>query len=294
MWTIVFLIACSSGPGAELPSAAVEARDRLASALLERDPAIVGPRAEEASMWEGQDPALDRLLGDALSNVLMSPADGLRLLRSSPDPSQAAWREAIRSAALRTGEPETIRGVWSDLGEPLIPAGNPVLGQVVQRMLADPSVDSNEALAGLFGCQLLDAQPAVGRKEMDHPIGSSVVDVIGLLGVDQVTVGRPMYRSDPDPQSGRGPLQCTKKVLLSDGWPEPMPKTVTVALRQGDRTAFIDIRNDAGQPWAYAASDARVGDRILRSWVAFEAGKADELSGRYPDGLWASAAENAQ
>ena len=294
MWAMVFLIACSNGPGAELPSAGVEARDRLALALRDRDPAVVGQRAEQASAWEGQDAALDRLLGDALANVLMSPSDGLQLLRSSPDLNDPIWREATRSAALRTGDVETIRAVWAELGESLIPVGNPVLSQVVQRMLAEPAMGSDAALNGLFGCQLLDAQPAVGRKEMDHPIGPEVMKVIELLGVEQITLGRPMYRSDPDPQAGRGPLQCTKKVLLSDGWPDPMPKTLTLALRQGDRTAFIDIRSDAGQPWAYAASDARVGDRVLKSWVAFQSGKVDDLSRRYPDGLWASAPEAAK
>ena len=45
-----------------------------------------------------------------------------------------------------------------------------------------------------------------------------------------------------------------------------MPKTLTLAVRQGDRTAFIDIKHDKGQPWAYATTDLLIGDRLRRGW----------------------------
>ena len=287
MWFLFFIAACSKGTGADLPSEAIEAQTRLETALVDRVPGIVGPLAQQASVWEGQDSRLDRMIGDALANVLMSADDGLRLLRSNPAPGDRGWREAMRSAALRTGDPVVIRSVWAELGDPPAPFDNPVLGQVVQRMRANPSMGSAAALNGLFGCQLLDAQPAVGRKSMDHPIDQTMIEVALTLGADQVALGRPAYRSDPDPQTGRGLLRCEQKMLLSDGWPAPMPKTLTLAVRQGDRTAFIDIKHDKGQPWAYATTDLLIGDRLLRAWVAHNDGKP--LTNRYPDGLWAKA-----
>lgn len=288
---MLFFMACTGGSGAELAPEGVDARDRLAASLVERDPSQVGPIAEQASAWEGQDPPLDRLLGDALANVLMNADDGLQLLRKHPDLGNSQWEEATRSAALRTGNVETIRAVWAELGEAPIPFDNPVLSQIVQRMRAEPKQGSLKAIEGLFGCQLLDAQPAVGRKSMDHPIGPEIVDVAAALGVEQVTIGRPVYRSDPDPQSGRGHLQCQRKILLSDGWPRLITKTITIGLRQGDRTAFIDIKMVDGEPWAYATSNELVGDRLLRAWMAQVSDRGQDLSERYPNGVWASEPE---
>ena len=78
--------ACSAGPTTDptAPTALVEARDALAEALTTRDPGSVSTAARAASEFEGQDPALDRMLGDALANVLMRPADGIALLRAHP------------------------------------------------------------------------------------------------------------------------------------------------------------------------------------------------------------------
>ena len=114
-----------------------------------------------------------------------------------------------------------------------------------------------------------------------------MLEVALTLGADQIALGRPAYRSDPDPQSGRGLLRCEQKMFLAEGWPDPMPKTLTFAVRAGDRTAFIDIKHDKGRPWAYATSDVFVGDRLLRSWVSHKDGKP--VANRYPDGLWAKA-----
>ena len=288
---MLFFMACTGGSGAELAPKGVEARDSLAAALVDREPSQVGPIAERASAWEGQDPQLDRLLGDALANVLMNADDGLQLLRKHPEVGNSLWEEATRSAALRTGNVEAIREVWGELGEAPIPFDNPVLSQIVQRMRADPKQGSAKAIEGLFGCQLLDAQPAVGRKSMDHPIGPEIVDVAVALGVEQVTVGRPVYRSDPDPQSGRGDLHCQRKILLSDGWPRLITKTITIGLRDGDRTAFIDIKMVGDEPWAYATSNEVVGDRLLRSWMAHVSGRGQDLGERYPNGLWAAEPE---
>jgi len=288
MWSMLLVMSCSGGLGTGLPDAGVAVRAQLASALVQRDPHVVGPLAEKAAQWEGKDPQLDRLIGDALGNVLMHASDGLRMLRSVPDPDDPAWLEAIRSAALRTGDPETVRAVWLEINQAPAPFENPVLSQIVQRMHADPSIGSERALQVLFGCQLLDAQPGVGRKPLDHLAGPELIEVAALLGADQVAVGRPKFRSDPDPQSGRGPIQCLKKVLLEDGWPTPFPKTLTLGLRQGDRTAFLDIKVENDVPWAYAASDLLVGGRWVRAMDLFTSGQSAVLPNQYPDGLWAT------
>ncbi len=292
MWTMLFLVACTADPGAELPKAGITARAQLADALNQRDPVVVGPLAEQAAVWEGQDPALDRLLGDALGNVLMNAEDGLRLLRSAPSPGDSSWEEATRSAALRTGKPETIEAVWSELNQPPAPFDNPVLSQLVQRMRADTSMGSAAVVDAVFDCQLLDAQPTVGRKPLDHPALPELIEAAILMGADQVAAGRPQYRSDPDPESGRGPLQCQRKVLLTEGWPTPFSKTLTLGLRQGDRTAFIDIKLEDGQPWAYATSDVLLGDRWIRGMKALASGQGDRLKQQYPDGLWAVGKED--
>lgn len=285
---MLLMMSCAGGLGTGLPEAAVAVRAQLASALVQRDPQVVGPLAEKAAQWEGKDAELDRLIGDALGNVLMHADEGLRILRSVPEPNDPAWVEAARSAALRTGDPQTVRDVWMQINQASAPFENPVFSQVVQRMHADPTMGSARAVRVLFGCQLLDAQPGVGRKPLDHLAGPELIEVAGLLGADQVVVGRPKFRSDPDPQSGRGPIQCIKKVLLEDGWPTPLPKTLTLGLRQGDRTAFLDIKMENDVPWAYAASDLLVGGRWVRGMDLFASGKAEALPKLYPDGLWAS------
>ena len=150
---------------------------------------------------------------------------------------------------------------------------------------------SSVVVEALFGCQLLDAQPTVGRKPLDHPALPELIEAALLAGADQVTAGRPQYRSDPDPESGRGPLQCQRKVLLPEGWPVPFSKTLTLGLRQGDRTAFLDIKLEDGQPWAYATSDVLVGDRWIRAMKTLAAGQGERLAEQYPDGLWAAPKE---
>jgi hypothetical protein len=294
MLTVLLAMACGVFEGSGLPDHAVAVRAQLAEALVERDPSVVGPLAEKASEWEGKDGDLDRLLGDALANVLMHPQDGLRLLRSRPDPGNSSWVEAIKAASVRMGDPVVMKATWAELGERVPSFDNPVVPQLVQQLLSDPALASDRAVAGIDGCALLDQQPSVGRKELDHRAGPGLLKVGAMMGADQVVVGRPLYRSDPDPQTGRGPLQCVRKVLLEDGWPEPLSRTLTVGLRQGQRKVFIDIKGDNGEPWAYAASDQVAGGRMLRALDLLGSEQGEEqLRAMLERGLWAVDAAGA-
>lgn len=288
MLTVLLVMACGIFEGSGLPDHAVDVRAQLAEALIERDPLVVGPLAEKASEWEGKDGELDRLLGDALANVLMHPQDGLRLLQSRPDPVDPSWVEAIKAASVRVGDPVVMKATWAELGERVPPFDNPVLPQLVQQLLSDPQLTSERAVGGIDGCALLDQQPSVGRKALDHRAGPGLLKVGALMGADQVVVGRPLYRSDPDPQTGRGRLQCVRKVLLEDGWPEPLSRTLTVGLRQGQRKVFIDIKGDNGEPWAYAASDQVAGGRMLRALDLMDSEQGEEqFRALLEQGLWA-------
>ena len=100
-------------------------------------------------------------------------------------------------------------------------------------------------------------------------------------------VGRPKAVSDADPQLGRGPLQCERKVLL-DTWPVPLTKTLTLGLSMGQRKVFIDIKVNDGEPWVFATSDTLAGGRWLQALSLHDTPDAEQrIRGLYPDGLWA-------
>jgi len=289
MFTVLLAMACGAFEGPGLPDHAVTLRAQLADALVERVPSVVGPLAQKASEWEGKDADLDRLLGDALANVLMHPKDGLRLLQAWPAPEEPAWMEATKAASLRVGDPVAMKAIWAEFGGHVPAFDNPVLPQVVQRLLSDPGMTSDLAVAGIDGCALLDLQPPVGRKALDHRAGPDLLKVGVLMGADQVAVGRPLFRSDPDPQTGRGHFQCVRKVLLEDGWPTPLSRTLTLGLRQGQRVVFIDIKIDNGEPWAYATSDQVAGGRMLRAMELMGSEHSEaQLRAMLDRGLWAT------
>jgi hypothetical protein len=292
MLTLLFLLACSADDPPQLPEVAVSARRTLAVELQTRVPKKVSRAAEHAAQWEGLDSDLDRLLGDALANVLMNPADGIQLLASNPAPADAQWVSAYLAAASRTGDSDQMKKAWLAVGRPALDFSHPVTGQVRHQMLADPSVGADQMEAALLACALLDAQPPVGRKDLDHPVSKVLVDVAEALGATQVAVARPIFRTDPDPQTGRGPLQCRKKIWLKDGWPEPFPRSLTVAITDGVNKLFVDVRLSEGEPWAFAASDPIAGGRWLQAMKLWETPNGPErVREKYSEGLWANPSE---
>ena len=295
MWTLLLWLACTVNEAPKLPEAGVEARRALALKLRERDPKAVSLAAEHAAQWEGQDAQLDRLLGDALANVLMNPNDGLQLLQANPKPGDPEWEAAYLSAASRTGDSELMQRAWAESGRLPLNFSHPVVLQVRQQMLADPLVGMERMETALLACALLDAQPPVGRQALDHPVSSTLLDVAEAVGGTHMVLARPIFQTDPDPQSGRGPIQCQKKVWLENGWPEPFPRALTVALTDSVHSVYVDIRLNEGETWAFAASDATAGGRWLEAMKLWETpGGPERVREKYADGLWVSAEEKSK
>jgi len=228
-------------------------------------PAQVGQAARSASRWEGKDPALDRLLGDALANVLMKPEAGLTLLQAHPAPTDAAWSSATLDAAMRTGNPKTITEVWAQLDRPAIAASQAVVQQVAQRARQEPEL-GHTVLDDVAGrCMLLDSQPSVGRAPLDLPANPELVPAARALGAHGVALGRAARRTDPDPAAGAGPWRCGRHVLLETAWPAPMPKSLVIAAVDAGTTVFLDIKIQSEGPWVYAANNTAAGTRWLRA-----------------------------
>ena len=295
MLNVLFWLACSGNGLESLPAAAVVARDKLAQELTTRDPKKVSAAAKHAAQWEGQDAQIDRLIGDALANVLMNPSDGLRLLQNNPDPNNVAWESALLAAASRTGDAQLMRSAWNQVGRPSLEFEHPVKDQVSQRMRANPSLGADEMEAAISACMLLDKQPPVGRQALDHPTSPALMSVAPAVGATQVLAARPIFRTDPDPQSSRGLYQCQKKVWLGDSWPDPMPRALTLAFSDGLRDLFVDIRLDGGEPWAYAASDAAAAGRWLEAMKLWETpGGPERVRSKFSGGLWVDGSEEKE
>ena len=292
MWTLVLWLACAGNEPPSLSAEAKAAKRALAVELNQRDPQKVSRAAEHAAQWEGQDAHLDRMIGDALANVLMNPSDGLRLLSDNPAPDDAEWQSSLLAAASRTGDEDKMVAAWEKVGRPTLPFQHPVVGQVVRRMHADPHLGADAVENAIHACTLLDAQPAVGRRALDHPVTSAMLDVSQAVGATQVAVGRPIFRTDPDPQSGRGALQCLKKVWLEDGWPDPIPRALTLALTDGVRKVYVDIRIQEGEPWAFAASDPVAAGRWLEAMKLWTTPDGPNIVRRkFAGGLWSTPSE---
>ena len=201
------------GTGADLPSEAIEAQTVWRQRLWIGCPG--SSVAQQASVWEGQDARLDRMIGDALANVLMSADDGLRLLRSNPAPGDRGWREAMQGAALRTGDPVVIRSVWAES---------------IRRRHSDP-VRTNwcsacgQSIHGVCsGAEWLVWVPVArctaGRGAKIHGPSDRPNDDRGGADARRRSsgVGEACVPLDRSP-TGRGLLRCEQKMLLSDGWP---------------------------------------------------------------------------
>jgi hypothetical protein len=265
MWWWLLVFSCSQQTADSLGVEGQSARAELAQALVARIPAQVGPVARRASAWEGKDPALDRLLGDALANVLIKPEAGLALLQAHPAPDDPTWSEATLNAAMRTGSPTTITKVWAQLGRPAVAAGHPVVQQVVLRARRDLTLGYPVLEDVARRCELLDAQPQIGRQVLDLPALAELAPAARALGAHGVVLGRAARRSDPDPAAGAGPWNCGRRVLLEAEWPEPMLKSFVIGATDGNSAVFLDIKLQAEGPWAYAASESAAGARWIRA-----------------------------
>jgi hypothetical protein len=288
MWTWLLILGCTPSEPPGLAPEGVTARTALAQALGPRDPLTVQAAVEHAVQWEGQDPALDRLLGDALANVLMHVEDGRSRLAQNPDPDSPSWTNAFLLATARTGDVDRMTQAWTELGRAVPPLSNPVTLNMVQRLKGNPEMTLDAFEKPIYDCALMDAQPPLGRSALDNAVSEDLLKVAPWVGADSLVMGRPKTKSDPDPDQARGPVQCGRKILL-ESWPVPMSKTLTVGMSSGNKRVFIDIQPMNGEAWAYAASDKVAGGAWVKAMNLARAPDAEALiRERFPDGLWAT------
>ncbi len=256
---ILALSGCTSGGG--LPAEGAAARDALAGLLADRatvDVAAVSAAASHASAWQGQDAVLDRLLGDALANVLMRPGDGLALLRQRPDPESAAWRAAMGGAALRAGTAAAVYGVQDEAGLSKVDAEAPGVAWLGARALRDPALGWADLVELDADCALLDGQPSRGRRSIDVPMPPALLATARAQGADRVVLGRARLAADDPPETGKGRPPCRSGRLLAPADLQPMPRHV-VLVAAGPAAPFspplyISLsRGPDGTPWVLAS-----------------------------------------
>ena len=87
-----------------------------------------------------------------------------------------------------------------------------------------------------------------------------------------------------------------KKVWLDEGWPDPVPRALTIALTNGLRKVFVDVRIQDGEVWAFASSDSVAAGRWLEAMKLWETpGGPDLVREKFKEGLWvATTTETAQ
>lgn len=267
----LWIIGCDQGLSPE----AIDARAGLEAALRTRDPMAVSTAARAASAWQGRDPALDRLLGEALANVLMKPDLGLPLLESAPAPSDPAWVEATLSAALRTGSVREMTRLMHAFPVAPVDLESPVTDQVVARALRDPAVGWSALGVAVGDCALLDQQPQRGRQPIDEPASDALLAGARALGAARVIVGRAERRTDPDPLSGRGDLSCrTGRVFAgARALPTPLPRDLVLAAEDEGGVVFLNLKEgEDGFARAFGTNDVEAAERWLAAADAWTAG----------------------
>ena len=261
--------ACTTGVPSELESA----RGRLAAALQTRDVATVSDAARAASAFEGQDPALDRLIGDALANVLMRPADGLPLLAAHPDPHDPEWTRAYESAALRTSDPSVLaaaRTATETTGALPTPA---LIAWVGAQALRDPAVSIDTLDRASAACSLWDAQPPRGRRSVDQPVSEGFFEALPQLGATTVIIGRATVPTDPAPSEGTGLQPCEYGRIWPDAaWPRPLPRHLTVAIGTPAGALYLSVQPVGGEPWVFASAQAELAGELVAHVRDVEAG----------------------
>ncbi len=248
-----------------LPAEGLAAREALASALVAPKAEAVSQAARGASAWQGQDPALDRLLGDALANVLMRPEEGLPLLEANPAPDDPAWRRALRGAALRSDDKARIAAAWTATGGEPPQLDVPLLSQIVSRARHDPAFDVGTVDALLWRCALLLRRPTVGRKSLGMQVEGDLFAAGRALGASGFAVGRSVLQVDMS--ANAQVWRCGELVLLEDeALPSPLPPRVTVlGATDGKVDVYLELREEEGVPVVFVASNGQWGARWMRA-----------------------------
>ncbi|MCK6503786.1 hypothetical protein L6R53_10370 [Myxococcota bacterium] len=266
---VLLLAACTTTP----PDAEWgQARDRLSQALASGDPGQVSEAARAASAFEGKDPALDRLLGDALANHLLRAADGAALLKANPAPQDPAWVSAATDAALRAND-----RAW--LGELLAAQGHELnlqhsVVEQVQRLAArERDVGHAMLIQAVRDCTLVDGRPMLGRRQVDLPVPATLERALTLLGATNVVVSRTQLVYSPRTNHERA-WKCDTGWLQfggHQGIPDPLPpKGVLVAATDGVTTGYVELDLKPQGPWATVSDDPDLVARWLQAAALLE------------------------
>ena len=285
---LTLLAAC--GPSSEQ----VAATHALGEALQSREVEQVSRAARQAGAWRGKDPALDRLLGDALANVLMRPEDGLPLLEANAAPDDASWRKALRGAALRSGDRARMARAWEQTGGAGQDFDQPVLDEIVARAKADPRFDLGLVDSVLARCALLARQPSVGRRAVDHPVEGDLFAAARALGARVIVLARSPELLDEGPSSAA--WRCADLTLMDvDQLPADLPPRITVLGASDGRTdVFLDLREENDVPMIFASSNTEAAGRWIRAAALLtEAGDPEAGARRVHDTLGSGLAGSA-
>lgn len=265
----LLLLACTRDqPDAELAAA----RDRLSAALATQDPAQVSEAARAASTWEGKDPALDRLLGDALANHLLRAPEGAALLKANPAPEDPAWVLAATNAALRANDRPWLAELLAAQGYTLN-LDHSVVEQVQRLAAREREVDHAMLIQAVRDCTLVDGRPMLGRRQVDLPVPSTLERTLRLLGATEVVVSRTQLVYSPRTNHDRAWKCDTGWLQLGGhaGIPDPLPpKGVLVAVTDGTTTGYVELDVKPQGPWATVSNDADQAARWLQAAALLE------------------------
>lgn len=274
MTLTLLLLSCGGSPEVGLSAEGKAAQAQLAAALESRDVAQVSSAARAAGAFRGEDPALDRMLGDALANVLMHPDQGLALLKTNPAPDDPAWRAALRGAAVRLGDQAEMDAAWAATGGPEIHFLRGIADIAAARARRDPNFDLNALEEVNADCDLMIKRPTLGRASLNAPARASLIPAVRALGATEIVLARPSLPSDPDPLLGApGLWRCGEWTLLEgDAYPEDMPaRMLVLGAYDGKDRVYIEARMEEGQPWVFNTSVGDWGARWIRAADLYDA-----------------------
>lgn len=261
---VLLLTACTpTSPDADR----TQARDRLAQALASADLAQVSEAARAAAAFEGQDPALDRLLGDALANHLLRAADGAALLKANPAPDDPAWVAAATDAALRANDRPWLGELLAAQGHTLN-LDHAVVEQVQRLAARERDVDQATLIQAVRDCTLVDGRPSIGRRQVDLPAPATLERALRLFGATNVVVSRTQLVYSPRTNHERA-WKCDTGWLQfggHQGIPDPLPpKGVVVAATDGVTTGYVELDLKPQGPWATVSHDPDLVARWLQA-----------------------------
>lgn len=260
--TLLLLLSCTP-----TDSAIADARRVLESALASGDVSAISDAARSAGALEGRDPALDRLLGDALANHLLKAEDGALLLRNNPAPDDPVWVAAATDAALRVGDRPWLHELLVAQGLEL-DLEHPVVAQVERLAAREADVDHKVLTQVVRDCTLVDGRPKLGRRQVDLPVPDNLERALRLLGATELIAARTTLVYSPRSFHERS-WKCQAGWLPATSYtsiPVPLPpRGVVVVVSDGVTTGYVELeRSDLG-PWASVSGDPDMAARWLQA-----------------------------